>query len=384
MYDKFYGLSERPFTIVPNPGYLYMSQKHKLALAHLRYGLLEGTGFVVLTGGIGTGKTTLIRFLLGKIQESVDVAVVFNTNVTGAELLRLIVREFEAGVPGTDKSANLAMLNEFLIERFSQGRHAIVIIDEAQNLSRDALEEVRLLSNLQGSSKPLLQVVLVGQPELRRKLADPSLEQLAQRITSTFHLGPLSLDEAREYIHFRLTQAGGRADLFDDEAIAAVHEAAGGVPRVMNILCDSALVHGYADELPVITAEVVLGVVADMAEVLGPKPQEEPSKPVAPTDLEGRVVALERNVKILLEKFGAWNLDSQRLSSEVQGLKGDFLFLQAEMVAEAARTKRATETHEGPPPRPEEKPEVRDDAASVERLPKGFFERVRWLVNGDQ
>jgi len=327
MYENFYNLRERPFTIVPNPGYLYMSEKHKLAFAHLKYGLAEGTGFVVLTGGIGTGKTTLIRYLLGRIEKAVDVALVFNTNVTGEELLRLIIREFEAGEPGADKAANLAMLNEYLIERFSQGRHAIVIVDEAQNLSRDALEEVRLLSNLQGNSRPLLQVVLVGQPELRRKLADPTLTQLAQRITSTFHLSSLELDEAKAYICFRLAQAGGNPLLFTPEAMEAIHAVSAGVPRLINILCDASLVHGYADELVVIGPEVVAGVARDMAPMLHSSPSQapagtEPSAGVEVTpDLEERLSALERRLTVMEERFAAWGTDAQLLTMELAALK---------------------------------------------------------------
>lgn len=325
MYEKHFHFKERPFTIVPNPGCLYMSAKHKLAFAHLQYGLMEGTGIVVLTGGIGTGKTTLLRFLLGKIQRAMDVAVVFNTNVTGEELLRLIIREFEAGEPGPDKAANLAMLNEFLIERFRQGRQAIVIIDEAQNLSREALEEVRLLSNLQGSRRPLLQLVLAGQPELRRKLADPALTQLAQRITSTFHLAPLDAEETRQYVRFRLTQAGGSPDLFDDAAIEAVHRASGGVPRVINILCNSALVHAFADALPVVTVEIVAGVVEEMGAMFQPaegQPDEVPEAQSAPSlELAVRVGTLEDKVRTVEERLAARNTEIQILQFEIAALK---------------------------------------------------------------
>jgi general secretion pathway protein A len=324
MYQKHYQFKNRPFTVVPNPGCLFMSSKHKLAFAHLQYGRMEGTGFVVLTGGIGTGKTTLLRFLLGKIERAMDVAVVFNTNVSGAELLRLIIREFEAGEPGEDKAANLAMLNDFLIERFRQGRHAILIIDEAQNLSLDALEEVRLLSNLQGSQRPLLQVILAGQPELRRKLADPNLTQLAQRIISTFHLAPLDQGETGQYIRYRLTQAGGNPELFDGLAINAVHRASGGVPRVINILCNNALVHGFADHLPVITADVVEGVVAETGSMFRPTASEEEAPRAdrtAQPELAGRVRAMEDRLTAMNEKIAAGNAETQLMLLEITALK---------------------------------------------------------------
>ena len=322
MYKNYYSFQDSPFTIVPNPGRLFMSSKHKLAFAHLQYGLMEGTGIVVLTGGIGTGKTTLLRFLLGKIDRVMDVAVIFNTNVSGAELLRLIIREFEAGEPGEDKAANLAMLNDYLIERFRLGMQAVVIIDEAQNLSHEALEEVRLLSNLQGSTQPLLQVILAGQPELRRKLADPVLTQLAQRITSTFHLAPLDLDEARQYIRFRLTRAGGDPDLFDDEAVQAIHLAAGGVPRVMNILCNSCLVHGFADELSVITADVVAGVISEMGSMFQPSDSEEiESAPTRPAHDPDRLQAMEERLQTLEQKLAAANAETRVLQSELAALK---------------------------------------------------------------
>jgi general secretion pathway protein A len=338
---------------------------------------MEGTGIVVLTGGIGTGKTTLLRFLMGKIERAMDVAVVFNTNVTGEELLRLIIREFEAGEPGPDKAANLAMLNDFLIDRFRQGRQAIVIIDEAQNLSREALEEVRLLSNLQGSRRPLLQLVLAGQPELRRKLADPALTQLAQRITSTFHLAPLDADETRQYVRFRLTQAGGSPDLFEDAAVDAVHRASGGVPRVINILCNNALVHAFADALPAVTAEVVGGVVEEagsMFQPAGDQPDEAPEAPPAETpslEMAVRVGTLEDRVRTVEEKLAARNTEIQILQFEIAALK-DRLAARQEAAPRPAVIPERTPV-----------PEVRPVQAAQPPSP-GFFGRaVRALFGGE-
>lgn len=380
MYEKHFHFKERPFTIVPNPGCLYMSAKHKLAFAHLQYGLMEGTGIVVLTGGIGTGKTTLLRFLLGKIQRAMDVAVVFNTNVTGEELLRLIIREFEAGEPGPDKAANLAMLNDFLIERFRQGRQAIVIIDEAQNLSREALEEVRLLSNLQGSRRPLLQLVLAGQPELRRKLADPALTQLAQRITSTFHLAPLDAEETRQYVRFRLTQAGGSPDLFTDAAVEAVHRASGGVPRVINILCNNALVHAFADALPAVTAEVVAGVVEETGAMFHPaegQPDEAPEPAPAPSlELAVRVGTLEDRVRTVEEKLAARNTEIQILQFEIAALKDRLAARQPGPALTAVQPAPTVE------PAPSPAPQIRPPHAVQPPAPGVFTRLARALFGG--
>lgn len=380
MYEKHFHFKERPFTIVPNPGCLFMSAKHKLAFAHLQYGLMEGTGIVVLTGGIGTGKTTLLRFLLGKIERAMDVAVVFNTNVTGEELLRLIIREFEAGEPGPDKAANLAMLNDFLIQRFRQGRQAIVIIDEAQNLSREALEEVRLLSNLQGSRRPLLQLVLAGQPELRRKLADPALTQLAQRITSTFHLAPLDADETCQYVRFRLTQAGGSPDLFADAAIEAVHRASGGVPRVINILCNNALVHAFADALPAVTAEVVAGVVEEMGAMFHPAEgqlDEAPeSAPVPSLEMAVRVGTLEDRVRTVEEKLAARNTEIQILQFEIAALKDRLAARQPGPALTAVQPAPAVE------PVPSPAPQIRPPHAVQPPAPGVFTRLARALFGG--
>lgn len=380
MYEKHFHFKERPFTIVPNPGCLYMSAKHKLAFAHLQYGLMEGTGIVVLTGGIGTGKTTLLRFLLGKIERAMDVAVVFNTNVTGEELLRLIIREFEVGEPGPDKAANLAMLNDFLIERFRQGRQAIVIIDEAQNLSREALEEVRLLSNLQGSRRPLLQLVLAGQPELRHKLADPALTQLAQRITSTFHLAPLDADETRQYVRFRLTQAGGSPDLFTDAAIDAVHRASGGVPRVINILCNNALVHAFADVLPAVSAEVVAGVVEEMGAMFHPAEGQldeapEPA-PVPSLEMAVRVGTLEDRVRTVEEMLAARNTEIQILQFEIAALKDRLAARQPGPALTAVQPTPSVE------PAPSPSPPIRPPHAVQPPAPGVFTRLARALFRG--
>ena len=263
MYKQFYGLREKPFAMVPHPGCLYQSPGHSTALTYLEYGLRENIGFILLTGEIGTGKTTLIRLLLERIESEMEVAVLFNTNVSEEELIRGILREYELD-PVVDKSQNLDLLNCFLIEQYAKRRRVLLIVDEAQNLKHEALEELRMLSNLVGESESLIQIVLVGQPELRRTIRHPSLEQLAQRIGVTYHLGPMEQEDTGKYIRYRLERAGcPKADLFSEEAIDSIHEACKGIPRAINLLCDACLVYGFADDAHSITPDIVDQVLQD-------------------------------------------------------------------------------------------------------------------------
>ena len=264
MFCKFYGLREKPFDIIPNPGILYRSEKHNQALTYLRYGFSENIGFILFTGDIGTGKTTLIKYLLTELTDDVEVAVVFNTNVNAEELLRLILIELEIDGVGQDKSKNLDLLNQHLINVYSQGRRCLLIIDEAQNLSSEALEEVRLLSNLQTDTQPLLQIILAGQPELREIIQDPGLEQLAQRVAISYHLVPLSREEMGEYVRYRLERAGAKdGNLFDKDALDLLHKHTRGIPRSVNVMCNAALVYGYADSMKVITRNVIEQIIDD-------------------------------------------------------------------------------------------------------------------------
>lgn len=264
MYNEFYGFAEKPFSIVPNPAFLYMSKKHKMAMTYLKYGLMEGSGFILLTGEIGTGKTTLIRRLMTGLSPDTNVAVIFNTNVDPEELLKLILQEFEITPRGNDKSANLELLNDYLIKVYGQGRRALLIIDEAQNLSAGSMEEVRMLSNLQTETQSLLQICLVGQPELKQRIRGPGLAQLAQRVTVSFHLQTLTLPETAAYIEYRVKKAGRQGEpLFTEQAIGLIHRRSGGTPRAINILCDAALVYGFADEAKVIDRDIVEQVIKD-------------------------------------------------------------------------------------------------------------------------
>jgi len=267
MYKEFFRLKEKPFNIVPNPAYLYPSAKHRMALTYLEYGLSESIGFILLTGEIGIGKTTLIRRLLSNLDSSMETAVLSNTNLSADDLIKQVMLEFELDPDAHDKPANLEKLNSFLIDRYSRDGRSLLIIDEAQNLSLSALEEVRMLSNLQTNEDNLLQIMLVGQPELRSRIRDPRLAQLAQRIAVSYHLSPLGRDETKEYIKYRLKKAGREGgDLFTPEAMDLIFEKSKGVPRSINILCDTAMVYAFGDEAEIIDRSLVEHVITDREE----------------------------------------------------------------------------------------------------------------------
>ena len=306
VYTSFYGLTAKPFSIVSNPDCLYLSPKHRAALTYLEYGLKETAGFILLTGDIGTGKTTLIRFILKQTKQNFETAVIFNTNITSAELLNLILRELGLEAAAGDKVQALEKIYRHLAARYREGRKVLLVIDEAQNLTDEVLEEIRMLSNFQGDERILLQIMLVGQPELKRRLNTPSLSQLKQRIGVHFHLGPLSREETGMYVRFRLEHAGGRPGLFTTRAVAAIFEATGGIPRSINLLCDAALVYGFADELNPIDLPVIERVLADRS-VSGGSPEalsvDNPVQPAiaatVPVSGNGRMEKLEAELREL-------------------------------------------------------------------------------------
>lgn len=252
MYAAYFGLKQEPFSIAPDPRYLFMSERHREALAHLLYGLGGGGGFVLLSGEIGTGKTTVCRLFLEQIPANCNVAYIFNPKLTVTELLQSVCDEFHIAVPRKDLlpptvKDYLDPLNEFLLQEHAAGRNNVLIIDEAQNLSPEVLEQLRLLTNLETSERKLLQIVLIGQPELRHMLADPKLEQLAQRVIARFHLDAMTPAETAQYIQHRLEVAGlDRALPFERKALRRVHDVSRGVPRRINLLCDRALLGAFA------------------------------------------------------------------------------------------------------------------------------------------
>lgn len=267
MYQNFFGLHEKPFSIAPDPRYLYMTDQHREALAHLLFGIGDEGGFVLLTGDIGTGKTTICRSLLNQLPDDVDVAFIVNPRLSVNELLQSICDEL--GIVYDDHSSVKVLvdkLNAFLLESYAAGRNTILIIDEAQNLADEVLEQLRLLTNLETSEKKLLQLILLGQPELKDKLEQDNLRQLAQRVTARFHLQPLSFDETTAYIKHRLHVAGFRGDLFSRAALKHIHSRSRGVPRLVNVICDRAMLGAYTHDCISIEYPIVLEACA---EVLG-------------------------------------------------------------------------------------------------------------------
>jgi len=245
MYERFYRLRERPFALTPDPDYLYPSRVHREALNYLRYGIESHAGFIVITGAIGSGKTTLLQTLLRGLDDQTTVARVMNTLLDPRELIESAMIDLGLDPTGQSKPLMLKSLGEFLVNERNAGRVVLLVIDEAQNLTLPALEEIRMLSNLETEKSKLLQIILVGQPDLRDKLARPELEQLRQRITVSYHLEALDADETEHYVNHRLARAAIGAPLIFTRAVTdRIHSRAGGVPRLINVIADAALVRG--------------------------------------------------------------------------------------------------------------------------------------------
>jgi general secretion pathway protein A len=262
MYESFYGLKEKPFELLPDPSYLFMSASHENAFTHLEYAVAENKGFVVISGEIGSGKTTLINYLLDRIQPDLIAGLINSPNVTPGQFIKMMCREYELDVTGYNKADSLMLFNFFLIDQYAVGKRVILIVDEAQNISPATMEEIRMLSNLETEKHHLLQIILVGQPQLKETLRREDLVQFAQRVTVHCHLDGLSDDEVQNYIQYRL-QIGGanNPDLFHPEAIASISEYSRGIPRLINILCDTALVFGFSDGAEIIDKKTIEDVI---------------------------------------------------------------------------------------------------------------------------
>ena len=267
MYLAFFGLNEKPFSITPDPRYLYLSERHAEAMAHLLYGINEAGGFVQLTGEVGTGKTTIVRSLLAQAPKNAEIALILNPRMTAPEFLLTICEELGIGVPdsATQSLKDLVdILSQYLLRAHAAGRRVVLVVDEAQNLAPEVLEQVRLLTNLETNTQKLLQIILIGQPELRELLARNELRQLAQRITGRYHLSPLSADETTAYVRHRLRVAGATADIFNRFALEEIYRLSDGVPRVINVICDRALLGGYSLDSHRITGPLVRSAASEV------------------------------------------------------------------------------------------------------------------------
>jgi len=266
MYETYYGLKENPFNVTPNPAYIYLGENHKEALAQLLYGVREKKGFIVITGEVGTGKTTLIHYLLDKMDGNshTKTAFLFNPKLTVNDFIQYILKDLGVRVQGETKGEYLHNLHRYLLNAYRKDERVVLIVDEAHGLSPELLEEIRLLSNLETARSKLLQIVLVGQPELDRTLSREEFRQLRQRINLRYHLPPLSEKETKEYIEKRLRIAGAQNPLFTGKAIKEIYMKSGGIPRLINILCDNALLNGYALDQKIVDARSVKEIAKDL------------------------------------------------------------------------------------------------------------------------
>ena len=263
MYESFFGFREKPFSLLPDPSYLFLSKQHGIALEMLNYGLINQAGFVIITGGIGTGKTILIRHLLNHIDKDITVGLITNTHRGFGELLQWILHAFSLDHSQASKVDLYQTFVDFVVAQYALHRRTVLIIDEAQNMTPETLEELRMLSNVNSEKDQVLQVILCGQPGLRDMLCKPDLEQFAQRITSDYDLTALGSEDTEQYIRHRVNVAGGPVDIFENQACRSVYEHTGGVPRLINLICDTALVYGYAEQAKTISTNLIEEVVKD-------------------------------------------------------------------------------------------------------------------------
>jgi general secretion pathway protein A len=314
LYKKHFGLSGAPFSIAPDTQYIYMSRQHREALGHLLYGATGGGGFVLLTGDIGAGKTTMCRSMLEMMPKHCDVAFIYNPKLTVDGLLSTICKEFRIKVPPTDCNTQgyIDHINSYLLDSHAQFRNAILIIDEAQNLSIDVLEQLRLLTNLETNERKLLQVILLGQPELRDMLARPVLKQFAQRIIARHHLGPLEKSEVKPYIAHRLKVAGCERELFTAGAMARIHGLTGGVPRLMNLLCDRALLGAYVEDKPQVDNKILANAAKEVTTKMVPLKQ--PWRDWMPVAIGSLIGALGLGA-------GYYQMHEARLLSQTQSMQ---------------------------------------------------------------
>ncbi|MEQ6341897.1 MAG: XrtA-associated ATPase [Gammaproteobacteria bacterium] len=307
MYETFYKLRDKPFQLGPDPRFFFGSRSHKRAMAYLRYGLNQGEGFIVITGDIGTGKTTLMRTLFADlVRENVVAAQLVTTQLEADDMLRMVSASFGLAHEGISKAALLKNLETFLAARAREGKRVLLVVDEAQNIPVRSLEELRMLSNFQTGDKALLQSFLLGQAEFRHTLQSDGMEQLRQRVIAAYHLAPLDADETKSYIEHRLRRAGWSGDpTFTDAAYAAIHLATGGIPRRINTFCDRLLLYGFLEEIHEIDGETVALVDEELRQESprSNRPVEAPGGASSGAAVEQRLAALELSMRTLQESI---------------------------------------------------------------------------------
>lgn len=268
MYNQFYGFSELPFSITPDSTFFYASQQHMTALDAMTYAVRQRKGFVVITGPVGSGKTTVVRTLLRRLDDNVKTAVITNTHLSPKGVLMMLLEDLGVTYKDGSKERLFIQLNHYLIRQVMDGHNVVLVVDEAQNLTLPCLEELRMLSNLETEKEKLIQIILIGQPELRKKLEMPELEQLRQRVAVHYHLVALNQEETRNYVRHRLktAQANGRdmTLLFEEDTYSMIYDFSRGIPRMINVLCDHILLTGFVKEAPVITRDIVEESVAEI------------------------------------------------------------------------------------------------------------------------
>lgn len=308
MYESFYKLRDKPFQLSPDPRFFFGSRSHKRAMAYLRYGVNQGEGFIVVTGDIGTGKTTLMRALFADLaRENVVAAQLVTTQLEADDMLRMVAASFGLAHEGVSKAALLKNLEVFLTARAREGKRVLLVVDEAQNIPPRSLEELRMLSNFQAGEKALLQSFLLGQEEFRHVLQSDGLEQLRQRVIAAYHLNPLDADETRAYIEHRLRMAGWTGDpAFSEGAYTAIHETTGGIPRRINTFCDRLLLYGFLEEIHTLDEKAVVAVADELRQEVprtqGSVARHERITPTGGT-VERRLAALEESVQTLQESI---------------------------------------------------------------------------------
>lgn len=372
MYLNFYGLKEKPFQLLPDPSYFFLSSKHKTALNYLEYGILNNVGFIVITGEIGSGKTTLIKKFLSQLEKKIITAVISNTNVESKEFLQMLLQELGIEYSKEETKADLLNhLHHFLIEKYASRQQVVLIVDEAQNLPSAVLEEIRMISNLQTEKEFLIQIILVGQPPLREKLLHPSLEQFLQRVSLSYHLFPLNEQETKDYIKHRLKLAGARYPIFSEEALKAVFKHSQGVPRIINTLCEAALVYGFADEKREIGAEIIETIIEELY----------PYRLKQPEEKQPSLWATESPTTVMKESDGPSLHDMEKrltnLENTVYNLQRKEIFLLYKIISllEMIRTERQESDF------PIDLQKIHNQIQKIYQLEKEVAEIKRQLMN---